>query len=108
MAERAEHTPGPWGIGAVHASEDDIDIYSEDGVVVARAVGSRDDPDQGSEEAWANAKLIAAAPDLLAALRALLPAGTTMHEVSHRYGVPFQVIMRAYEAILAAEPHPRQ
>lgn len=64
-----EPTPGPWGIGAAHTGEDDIDIYDDGGMMVARAIGSRDDPDQGSAETWANAKLIAAAPALLEALK---------------------------------------
>lgn len=64
----AKHTPGPWyaiADDAVHAVKHH-DIRSQDGMSVAYAFGRY----EGNE----NAALIAAAPDLLAALRALVTA----------------------------------
>lgn len=74
-----KHTPGPWhdiGIGTRHLISPSIDDdgkfaiasiffpnYHPDGLTAARV------------EQEANAALIAAAPDLLAALRAMLAAG---------------------------------
>ena len=66
----AEHTPGPWTIG----EDADINIMGE---VVSisildsngDSVGEADARDLGRSEAVANARLIAAAPDLLAALK---------------------------------------
>lgn len=61
-------TPGPWVVtpkdgGIFH----DVNVCREDGLAVAVAV---DNGDISPETALANAKLIAAAPDLLAACEA--------------------------------------
>jgi hypothetical protein len=66
---KTQHTPGPWKFG----SKTDGDLYKRniagvDGYHVA-AVSSRDD-----HEVDANARLIAAAPDLLEALQDLFDA----------------------------------
>ena len=63
----SEHTPGPWNLwvgpkGAFQITKGD------DGAVLA----SRTDWDHRSLESIANARLISAAPDLLAALRAMV------------------------------------
>ena len=55
------HTPGPWQLGSSKVA-----IWGSDGSVVADAWESNDRPDKECE---ANARLIAAAPDLLAALK---------------------------------------
>lgn len=59
-----KHTPGPWSL------KDDISL------VVGPSADPAGDPvatiEGHPEEAFANARLIAAAPDLLAALRALV------------------------------------
>ena len=69
MRNETKHTPGPW-----EASDDCMEISPSTGpkshVELARIVG----PGEGSsfytyDEASANARLIAAAPDLLAALK---------------------------------------
>jgi len=67
MSEQ-KHTPGPWESGNGTTS-----IYGSDGKEVARRIwhGPQDD-----ERSLANARLIAAAPELLAALQYLC-------EVSH-------------------------
>jgi len=65
-----KHTPGPWGASEGHPS----DVWHVDmpnrwySVIVSRG---EDDWDMPVEEVQANARLIAAAPDLLAAAIAM-------------------------------------
>jgi hypothetical protein len=68
------HTPGNW---FVDRADDDYTVSSEHGQVICRALMADDFPclDEGAEahmndEARANARLIAAAPQMLAELRA--------------------------------------
>lgn len=56
-----KHTPRPWIL-----NDDENTIRREDGVIIAAVYDLREDYDGEQEEA--NASLIAAAPDLLAAL----------------------------------------
>lgn len=64
-----KHTPGPWNATKINPVTGDIDdcyLYVEPGIaVIERKVKGRDQYDA------ANARLIAAAPDLLEALEAL-------------------------------------
>ena len=67
-----KHTPGPWRISGGSATTVQADyraINSEGGVLIARALGY---PNSGyfpsDDEATANARLIAAAPELLESL----------------------------------------
>ena len=64
------HTPGPWrtfdtAYGAVHIVKRASDSHMTDVVVINR---------ERNENAAADARLIAAAPDLLAALREMMSA----------------------------------
>ena len=80
-------TPGPW---ALHQVAKDV-ILGPDNRPVAYAAAShmdQRDADDYSGEASANARLIAAAPDLLAALEELLRA-------ADRYGNGFPEMMAA-------------
>ena len=61
--ERVKHTPGPW-----HVERDD-DVVSPDGVLVATAFGSCPGVTYDPESAAVDARLIAAAPELLDALK---------------------------------------
>lgn len=62
----SKHTPGPWEV-----SEDDpCEIESADGRFVAMVLPAPELNWDMNAEREANARLIAAAPDLLAALRA--------------------------------------
>src|SRR5690606_23383477 len=67
------HTPGPWELG-----EDGVwlgSVYSEDGLRIALVYGEWDiDEPRPREEGEANARLIAATPDLLAALQSFVAA----------------------------------
>lgn len=65
------HTPGPWGVQRVKGSYlVPFHVLAEDGKPVAYCEGDQLRPDRtGIGEARANARLIAAAPELLAALK---------------------------------------
>lgn len=79
----AAHTPGPWAITYAQTSarwpivcsddERGIEVAELSGVVAER-LGVRWFSDPNAPEIEANARLIAAAPDLLAALKALFVA----------------------------------
>jgi|SRR5689334_19242645 len=78
----AKHTPGPWRV--VERERDDNAAYSiesESGIIVANVISGL-----GLETEAANARLIAAAPDLLAALHALLDRIDHHFGDTHRYG----------------------
>ena len=63
-----QHTPGPWEVGAAPTS-----VYAPvtpDSYVYIASASSRGSNDEETDQA--NARLIAAAPELLAALRALV------------------------------------
>ena len=69
MRSRIKHTPGPWAVGEVRNNQIDIDHeqYEEGAISLHLArVAARQ---TWFQEAVANAYLIAAAPDLLKALR---------------------------------------
>jgi hypothetical protein len=70
----AKHTPGPWTIIRSKLETDgafDYAIGTDEAPVIAEAFGR--DANGGWPDAEANARLIAAAPDLFSALKALLP-----------------------------------
>ena len=64
----AAHTPGPWTAGPSSTGMTGRVIWSPEGVVVGDVCGTRLDELRG-ENRMANARLIAAAPDLYAAAR---------------------------------------
>ena len=75
----AAHTPGPWHASSTHLGAA-FDIGAEDGSSVALVHGFLEN---GAKEFRANARLIAAAPDLLKAAKALLARWPTdQHEGS--------------------------
>jgi hypothetical protein len=82
------HTPGPWMVGELHSGSALVDIKAR-GLVVTRTLVLSADPDcDPLIEAEANARLIAAAPDLLAALKGLLEeAGSLASLVDQEFNV---------------------
>lgn len=71
----AAHTPGPWILDPVAGAAGSSYVYSEpDSSALIARVDARE---CGDEQAKANAKLIAAAPDMLAALQNILHVETT-------------------------------
>jgi hypothetical protein len=82
----SEHTPGPW-----RASMGDLlrVMHGSDCICGVHRIGSRAGG-RRSEESEANARLIAAAPDLLAALQAVIAAPITGdHESIQRRDAAF-------------------
>lgn len=72
---RAQHTPGPWHAMPFKGGET---IYAADSHRVAECLASG----KHGEAAEANARLIAAAPELLAALQNILAANPDLAEVA--------------------------
>ena len=88
----SKHTPGPWTIGKVSHKKQRVDIDSlhADQTVghqtwrgLARAYGCEDMPAEGTAAMLANARLIAAAPELLEALRGMLALDEEHHQRGH-------------------------
>lgn len=73
-AARAKHTPGPWRAsqpdGVEHAHVSDVGGYAEGDICTTWSAAG---------DAFANALLIAAAPDMLAALEELLALHIAHH-----------------------------
>lgn len=66
MAETVKHTPGPWKVRPHCSYEYRFEVYPDRAVEFADVSGhSSSDIDVEIAEAYANANLIAAAPDLL-------------------------------------------
>ncbi|HET7624396.1 MAG TPA: hypothetical protein VFM25_03955 [Verrucomicrobiae bacterium] len=96
---KTKHTPGPWTIRTDYPYHN---IVSNDGRLIAETMlGSQTDEDK------ANARLIAAAPDLLASCKALVAAFWGAFPEKLRLGCrkdyPDHPVCRAESAILKAE-----
>lgn len=78
--ERAVHTAGPWTLGATSSTARDHAIIAGS-MVIARVNGFGYPVGEGwSPESAANARLISAAPDLLAALKAVVALSDRKHD----------------------------
>ena len=80
----SKHSPGPWTIGKVSHAEQHVDIDSlnhdpfvgcDEWRAMARTYGTEGEEEIGSIVMLANARLIAAAPELLEALKVLVENG---------------------------------
>jgi len=71
---KAQHTPGPWGYVRLASG---INVFA---VSTSRAIADLRNYSFGEDVTEANARLIAAAPDLLAALETALPILEGHHE----------------------------
>jgi hypothetical protein len=78
----AEHTQGPWTVDVASRGRC-LEIVTENTVPHIRIAGIR----STSDEDWANARLIAAAPKLLAACQELLRCRSDLHWTSIRAAV---------------------
>lgn len=90
------HTPGPWG------NYEEGDYWGVETPSVSIVVwGNAEDGDDGGvrgktiEEARANARLIAAAPDLLEALKAFVKAGDGHDDFTELWPVAAAAIAKA-------------
>ncbi len=68
-----KHGPGPWRIwqNRIAPNETELEIYDADNYKLANIARWKD---EAAEESEANANLIAAAPDMLDALQAIVDA----------------------------------
>jgi hypothetical protein len=69
--QTVKHTPGDWSFWQKYQGEDIASIRAN-GKIIADVVGQNSGEGVMKDEALANAKLIAAAPDLLKALKEML------------------------------------
>ncbi len=102
-----KHTPGPWKVtGELSKHSASVDIHAECGLWVADAKGCHDIIERcgcrriirgfpTDEEAVANARLIAAAPDLLEALQFFMAGDLAVGHTA--YDKARQAITRATE-----------
>ena len=79
------HTPGPWKVLV-----ENHHIYAKDSYPVASATSHRK-----SEERLANARLIAAAPDLLAACELMLTVYGLKQEAPHAFETMRSAVAKA-------------
>ena len=76
----AKHTSGPWFQTTVRLSPGFVDIGADDGTNIGIAYIGRHGGPVDNAEAEANARLIAAAPDMLEALRATRDLLVRLHD----------------------------
>lgn len=106
-----QHTPGPWHVGMRSGHNGNIvyayDAYDGDHAYDATAICSMYDmwvnrrvDEQKDNAGLANARLIAAAPDLLAALQALVDQPVTYH--THRIEIECKSHSDAMERVKQA------
>lgn len=106
----SKHTPGPWKIDGPKAMNIQCNIHRviNDDRFPAAFVPAWDQPapgeEDGTEEARANARLIAAAPDLLEALKALRDAVEASKKMNGREYIDLGIQVNA--AIAKAEGRP--
>ena len=91
----SNHTPGPW----IQAKHSPADVIVGGNTMIATARDGLNGIDR--EQAVANARLIAAAPELLTALQALLD-GAVRHEVRDGYEAHYPEIAAARAVIAKA------
>lgn len=84
------HTPGPWTLQAGRHIATGSGSFS---------IHSNDDWNRNWPELDANAKVMAASPQLLAFALALLPIGATIDDLAHRYDVPADIIRGGFAAL---------
>jgi hypothetical protein len=103
-AEKRQHTPGPWDVNEPDA-KGGVWVDAQDGLTVAR-VGGGVSP---VAEAIANARLIAAAPELLAALGKALESIEGQAELLRHCGASYGIgatLAQARAAIARATGQP--
>lgn len=90
MKTETTHTPGPWKIGPEYENKKSRSVWHGDFSTTAKTVARFIDSDS-------SARLIAAAPELLEALKKLLEWGRFPE------GYPMQAVSEACRAIAKAE-----
>ncbi|HCL4064634.1 hypothetical protein PZS78_20320 [Pseudomonas aeruginosa] len=115
----SKHTPGPWGIERLHGEINVISCNERDGAakdmgivyVLARDVGGMIHGEQFDDrsEVEANARLMAAAPELLEALQGMLEVygGQYNDDCLPKASTELELIQQARAAIAKATAQPR-
>ena len=107
----SKHSPGPWTIGKVSHAEQHVDIDSlnhdpfvgcDEWRTLARTYGTEGEEEIGSIVMLANARLIAAAPELLDALRGMLALDEEHHQRGHCDDDVCAEVLKARSAIAKA------
>lgn len=75
------HTPGPWRVGKARYGEHWANIHASAWEGFARVVVRMEGDDHDQKDGIANARLIAAAPELLAGAKAILAARSSQQSV---------------------------
>lgn len=102
---KTQHTPGPWRLGADNAA-DGANIHAGKKDYIGHTCGFSPRPGSNErqlspQEARANARLIASAPELLAALE-IIVGNANGNAASGYYNVPVSSITNARAAISKA------
>mgnify|MGYP001559818486 CR=1 FL=1 len=79
------HTPGPWMFDGDSPANQGFDIAMPDGGTLATAYYDIDRDAYSVQQAEGNARLIAAAPDLLAACKVVAAAASKILLLSEKY-----------------------
>ena len=105
----SKHTPGPWEARRVNYQEWDIDRLGSVPLLgfagwegMATVYGCDDQPEEGALVAEANARLIAAAPDLLESLKSCEKQLTALSFKSAHVGDVLKALREARAAIAKA------
>lgn len=79
------HTPGPWEVTSGGNYANEVSVKGKNGkhLVIARVCASK----RGFFEARANARLMAAAPEMLEALEVIMTALTVSHHGASLYAI---------------------
>lgn len=86
----SKHTPGPWRVGSNSVGGPTITTADKRSTIAdIRTCGGVHCGGPQHPETTANARLIAAAPDLLEALREMVAGDTEAIEDAERIGIPF-------------------
>jgi hypothetical protein len=96
----AKHTPGPWTANKPTQSNGRAEVHAGP-MLVAQAFNWLLDA-EGDEQCWADARLIAAAPNLLSVLQELEESADYWSE----YDVPIGIVDRIRAAIAKATGEP--
>lgn len=94
----AKHTPGPWHVSDKNASGNVSEdyLFIEPGIaVIERKVAGQDANDMP------DARLIAAAPELLAALERMTSVARSANEIGSTHFSAFQEAIRKCSAVIA-------
>lgn len=92
------YTKGPWVCDPPIKGHDHINVWGKSGIGHVASVSTGLTPDSS---AVSNARLIAAAPDLLESLTAILEAMPDLHEFENPNGEPVRVLVEAARAVVA-------